>query len=439
MKMIVRNAALMVAGLCGVAMAQQSAGKLVDGDRVAVLGDSITEQKNYSALIEDYLLACQPAAHLQVAQFGWGGETTWGFAPRMGQDVLWYKPTVATVNYGMNDGGYQPVDAKRLDDYKRCTRDIIRQLKASGTRTIIIGGPGAVDTDSFRTFMAKGHDAAVMYNQTLKTFGEAAEEVAKDEGVVFANLHNVMADAMEKYKKIHPDKSFVGGDGIHPDNLGHTVMAYAFLKAMGCDGDIGTITADLSAGKAEATGGHKVVSASADAVTIESTRYPFQAPKNGDPLGVGAAMDVVPFHQDLNRFKLIVRGMPAGKTVHLTWSEITDATDNDGKPIKPIVVEGEFTADQLSGGINLASAFATTPFEHAWGRLDQAVHAQQDFETPLNKQWLHNQQAWSAQSPSASKQFAELADAGKQIDEKLRAVSGALVVPVKHVLKFEVR
>ena len=42
---------------------------------IAVIGDSITEQKQYSVFIEDYLLMCQPAEKLQVAQFGWGGET----------------------------------------------------------------------------------------------------------------------------------------------------------------------------------------------------------------------------------------------------------------------------------------------------------------------------------------------------------------------------
>jgi lysophospholipase L1-like esterase len=131
-------------------------GSLEENDRVAVLGDSITEQKNYSVLIEDYLLACQPAPKLSVTQFGWGGETTWGLAPRLQHDILWFHPTVATVNYGMNDGGYRGIEAKRLADYQENTKSIIEQLKADGCRLIVIGGPGAVDPDSFRTFVAHG-------------------------------------------------------------------------------------------------------------------------------------------------------------------------------------------------------------------------------------------------------------------------------------------
>ncbi|MCB1064219.1 MAG: hypothetical protein KDN20_15020 [Verrucomicrobiae bacterium] len=41
------------------------------GDRIAIVGDSITEQKLYSNFIETYLLACTPQWDVQVFQFGW--------------------------------------------------------------------------------------------------------------------------------------------------------------------------------------------------------------------------------------------------------------------------------------------------------------------------------------------------------------------------------
>ncbi|MDB5328588.1 MAG: GDSL-like Lipase/Acylhydrolase [Phycisphaerales bacterium] len=429
---------------CGGGMARAEsdaapAAKLNDGERVAVLGDSITEQKNYSVIIENYLLACQPAAGIQTAQFGWGGETTWGLAPRMAQDVLWFKPTVATINYGMNDGGYGKVDAKRLADYREKTKDIIQQLKASGTRLIIVGGPGAVDTDAFRTIFAKGHDAAVTYNKTLATFGDAAKEVAQQEGVVYADLHTIMADAMVKFKATYPDKSFVGNDGIHPENVGHTIMAYAFLKAMGCDGNIGTITVDLAGHKADATAGHKVVSMENDTLTIESSRYPFSVRRDVDALGIGSAMNLVPFDEDLNRFQLVLSGVPAGKHVKVTWSEVPVPAAEGMESRKTITVSRDFDAAELAKGINLAASFPTTPFENAFSKLDAAVHAQQDFETPLNKQWLHRQKAWVQEVPSAAEKFNQLADAAKQFDDRLRAVAGAVVVPVKHTLRFEVQ
>ena len=408
------------------------AGGLEGGDRVAICGDSITEQRNYSVLIEEYLLACQPAAGVQAAQFGWGGETTWGFAPRMKQDVLWFAPTVATVNYGMNDGGYQKVDPKRLADYRAKTTDIVAQLKGAGCRLIVLGGPGAVDTDKFHTFVAQGHDAAVMYNGTLDTFGNAARAVAAEQGVAYADLHGVMAAAMAKFKQLHPGKSFVGNDGIHPENVGHTVMAYAFLKAMGCDGDVGTVTLDLAANKADGTPGQQVISTTDGTVTVKSTRWPFYVARNGDALGIGSAMDLVPFMADLNRYTLVVKNAPAGKRLKVTWAEVTDDA-----AAKAVTVSQTFDADELARGVNLADRFPTTPFEHAWGRLDKAVRAQQEFETPLNKQLLHSQGQWTAQAPAAAEAVKELAAAAEKLDGELRKASVAVVVPVTFTIKVE--
>jgi len=65
---------------------------LKQGDFVAICGDSITEQKQYSVFIEDYLLMCRPDLKTRAMQFGWGGEVSWGFLGRMDNDALRYKP-----------------------------------------------------------------------------------------------------------------------------------------------------------------------------------------------------------------------------------------------------------------------------------------------------------------------------------------------------------
>ena len=87
-------------------------------DYVGIIGDSITEQKLYSLYMEDYLLMCQPAADLRTTQFGWGGETSWGFAARMENDMLRFHPTVVTTCFGMNDGGYRPMTPDKAKHYR---------------------------------------------------------------------------------------------------------------------------------------------------------------------------------------------------------------------------------------------------------------------------------------------------------------------------------
>src|SRR3982751_1480903 len=99
--------------------------QLQKGDFVAVCGDSITEQKQYSVFIEDYLLMCKPQPDLRVMQFGWGGETSWGFLGKMPTQALKFDMTVATTCYGMNDSGYSPMDPDKAKRYKDAMTGIV--------------------------------------------------------------------------------------------------------------------------------------------------------------------------------------------------------------------------------------------------------------------------------------------------------------------------
>src|SRR3954470_12997591 len=121
-----KNAPLLALSVALVLHATAVAKELVQsGDVVAVIGDSITEQKKYSVFIEDYLLMCQPADKLQITQFGWGGETATGFEKRMKNDTLRFKPTLITTCFGMNDGGYTVLTKERADLYRTSTQQII--------------------------------------------------------------------------------------------------------------------------------------------------------------------------------------------------------------------------------------------------------------------------------------------------------------------------
>src|SRR6185295_2891091 len=116
---------------------------------------------------------------------------------------------------------------------------------------------------------------------------------------------------------------------------------------LGCDGNIGTITVRFEdAGAAEATEGHKIVSAKDGVVEVESSRYPFCFA--GDPKSTSATrgiIEFIPFNEELNRFRLVVKGAAAGK-YKVTW----------GSESK------EFSADELAKGINLAAEFLDNPF-----------------------------------------------------------------------------
>ena len=407
-----RVALFVLAGALAAVASFAGEARLQEGDFVAVCGDSITEQKLYSAFIEEYLLVCQPAPKLRAMQFGWGGETSWGFRGKMANDCVPFKPTVVTTCYGMNDGGYRPFDPKGQGTrYRESQRGIVQAFKKAGVRLIVVGSPGCVDADTFR----RDPKQATMYN--------LAREVATEEGVAFANVYDAMMDAMAQAKAKHGAAYHVGGsDGVHPWQNGHLVMAYAFLKALGCDGDIGTITIHYNEGKATATAGHKVLSYKDGVLEVESARYPFcfvGDPNPASPRSTRGILEFVPFNQDLNRFRLVVLGKPP-RRLEVTW----------GKTSKV------FPASELAKGVNLAAELLDNPFCAQFAKVEQAIRKQQIYETPLIKELVNKIPGFKRMVPDEAASFDRIRQAASQRAKTLFDAAAASVTPVRHVVRI---
>jgi lysophospholipase L1-like esterase len=426
--MMKRFAAVLVAAFL-MCVGLRAGAQLQKGDFVAIAGDSITEQKMYSVYIEDYLLMCKPQADLRAMQVGWGGETSWGFWSQMPTQALKFDMTVATTCYGMNDGGYSPMTEAKAAKYREAMQGIVDAFKKKGVRLIVVGSPGVVDADTF--LRADPNDpekdpkkkrkisAAPMYNATLAAERDIAKEIAAKNGCAFADVHGAMLDAMTKAKAKYGPKYHVGGgDGVHPSQNGQLCMAYAFLKGLGVDGNVGTITVDLAGNKAEATEGHKVLGVKDGAVEVESTRYPFCF--YGDPAKTDATSGIIeflPFNQDLNRYTLVVKGV-TGKA-KVTW----------GKNSK------EFAAADLEKGINLAAEFVLdNPFSEPFKKVEDLVKKQQAAETPLVKKTLNDLPKAKDKAGAEAAATEEMAKAKGLFDEAAMAAKA----PVKHVIQIEV-
>ena len=402
---------LLSVALCTfVARAETNA--LQDGDRIAIIGDSITEQKLYSVFMEDYLLMCKPKRDLQTMQFGWGGETSWGFYDRMKNDTLPYKPTVATTCYGMNDGGYGPLKPETLKKYIEFQDKVSGGLKQGGVRFLVVGSPGAVDTTTFHVFVTPD-----VYNKTLSQLAEAAHTVAGENEAAFADVHAIMMDVMAKAKeKFGKDYQVAGGDGVHPGANGHLIMAYAFLKGLGCDGNIGEVNVDLAGKKVTASDGHKVLSTDPAVIEIESSRYPFCF-TDEEVLKIS---QLFPFNQDLNRLTLKVTGADADK-VKVTWGSESKT----------------FDAKDLEKGINLPAEFPKNPFVEPFKNVDKLVREQQNFETPGIKEVIHNIPRWNQLVSGHEDALEKIRADVLAKQQKLSDAARAAVVPVKHTIRIE--
>ncbi len=390
---------------------------LQPNDTLAICGDSITEQKIYSVDMEDYILMCHPVSGIRIVQFGWSGEQASGFAMRIGTDVLPFKPTVATTCYGMNDGHYVAMAPTTGDAYRTYQTQAADELKQGGLRLLVGGSPGCVDTYYYQ------HRATTpeVYNATLTALGAISKEVVAKEGGVFADVNTAMNEAMKKAKAGDGEKFiFSGADGVHPQGAGHLVMAGTFLKALGFDGAIGTITVDLAANMATGTPGQKVLSCANGAVELESTVYPFCF--SGDPaappgMTTLSVLKYYPFNDELNRYVLVVTGLK-GAGAKVTWGASTKT----------------FTKEQLEKGVNLAAEFLQNPFADAFTKVDAAVHEQQALETTLVKGFMHNLGDFKKTLPDQGANIDQLVQAALAKDKALFDAAQAAVVPVKHTI-----
>lgn len=377
--------------------------QLRDGDVVALCGDSITSNGHYPSFLEAYQLLCGPKMAVTFANCGRWGENARDLPKTWDKDFVPAKPTVATICYGMNIGrGGGVLKEPTLAEEAKALKAIIDKFKSSGGRTVILGSPGCVDT----TF----HSNPSAANSSLAQLRDNARKVARETGAIFADVHTPMIEVMAKAKAKHGNEyPFAGGkgDGLHPGQAGHLVMAWAFLKALGYDGQIGTLTVELDRSRAEASEGHKVLSFKGGVGEVESARYPFcflaDSAKPKDFTSANSTRSVVelfPFNADLNRLTLVVRGAKAEK-VKITW----------GGQAR------EFEAEALKKGINLAAEFLDNPFAGPFGKIMAALS-----ERNSCRGWL-KQEAYK-NDPS--------------IPRRLEAALKALVpVPVKHEIKIE--
>jgi len=393
--------------------------KLKEGDFVAVCGDSITEQKLYCRFIEEYLLMCRPKPNLRTMQLGWNGETSWGFLSKMPNEAMRFNPSVVTICFGMNDGGYAQV-VPNYDRYRHSLRGIVQDFKKDGVRFIVLGSPGAVDSQTFWG----GPEVAAKYNPILANERDIAREVAAEEGVTFAEVHDLMMNVMRRAKAKYGKAYALAGteDGVHPDENGHLVMAYAFLKALGCDGDIGTITYEPGANRAQASDGHRILSCANGTIEVESSRYPYcfygdpSSPRS--PKGI---LEFLPFNQELNRFNLVVKGA-TGQKVKVTWGDVSK----------------EFAGADAERGINLAAEFMDNPFSAQFQKVEEAVKAQQNFETPLVKRLMHELAEFEAFLPEEKGAMEALKTAGMKKAHDLFDKAAGEVTPVRHRITVEV-
>jgi lysophospholipase L1-like esterase len=379
------------------------------GDRIVFLGDSITEQYQYSNDIELYLTTRFPDWNLTFLNAGIGGDTANGGAGRFQSHVLDEKPTAVTIDFGMNDGGYGAYDANRAKQFAQKTEAMLEMAKKAGVRVALIS-PNCVDWRS--------QPNRKLYVQTQKEFYAPLKELAEKYQVPFVDQYAVTRAVLEKLEKEGNKQVNPFPDGVHTSSSGGLLMSHTILAGLGAPAKVSDVTID--AGAKQATGEHCKVenlTVAADQVSFDRTDEALPMPVQKDWLTLLPYVDNL---NDLNYYGLTVKGLAKG-----TW----------GVSIGGVEV-AKASADEFEKGINLGTTTTGPVWEHgkkvfdAINAKDQIVHSRFRGVVMFN-----NPPDWLADVAKERKP-KELAKRMEQINEK-QAEIYKLVQP--KTWKFELK
>jgi len=194
-------------------------------DRVVFLGDSITEQYQYSTYVELYLTSRFPNANMVFLNAGISGDTAAGGANRFADHVPAEKPTKILINFGMNDAGYGDFNEKANKVYIEKTEFMLAEAKKAGIKVCLLS-PNAVDRRVNPNFKR--------YVETQKRFYAPLAELAKKHDAVFVDMYAITRAAVEAMEKDDPkaEKAKPYYDGFHTASPGGLLMAHAILTGL---------------------------------------------------------------------------------------------------------------------------------------------------------------------------------------------------------------
>lgn len=310
---------------------------LRDGDTVVFLGDSITAARGYGKVIENYTLLRYPQRKVRFINAGHGGDTAEGGLKRLERDVFSHGATVLTVAYGINDIGWgMKADAEHKQRYLDSIRGIVEQCRQRGVR-VFICSPAITAEDPNRAetgFLQGMSDEGLAL---AKSLGAGTIDVQRGMREIQRRIGT--ANAREKDPK--NKTSLHAEDGIHLNDLGHLAMAFAMLKGLDAPAAVSSVTLDARETAQVQAEGCCVTDVQQRGGGLTFIRLDEGLPLNLGILGV-LQFRFIPIPDQLNRYMLTVRNLPAGRYEIRVESRLV----------------GTVTEQQLHDGMNISSMTA---------------------------------------------------------------------------------
>ena len=332
-----------------------------EGDRVAFVGNSITDGGHYHSYIWLYYMTHFPRMRLWMANCGVGGDTAKEILARFDDDVLAKEPTVMTFTFGMNDTGYYEYNSADSAEFARrkyeeakqrfaLCEEKLRSLK--GIRMVMIGTSPYDQTSTFN------NDIFARKNDNMQRIVALQKAAAERNGWEFLDFNAPMVAMNRKQQETDPAYTLIGSDRIHPDNDGHMAMAYLFLQAQGMKGKkVADMGLDATRGKVTKADNCRIskVKRTSDGLQFDclaaSLPFPLDTIAHGWGFSHGAARvtKVIPsFIDDLSDEHLTVTGLDGIYQLNI-----------DG------IVIDTLSAATLSRGVNLSTYRHSPQYQQA--------------------------------------------------------------------------
>jgi lysophospholipase L1-like esterase len=206
---------------------------LKDGDRFIFIGDSITHQCMYSQYVEDFYYTRYPQMRLRFRNAGVSGDRAADALDRFDDDIAAFKPTVATILLGMNDGAYQDFNPELFAAYSKGMLELMNKLDAMKCRVILMG-PTMFDHQSFEKMPPERqkNKTPTNYNAVLAYYSAWQRETARQRGYLYVDMYSPLNTVTVEQRKTNKDFTLVA-DAIHPAADGQLMMAYAMIDTFG--------------------------------------------------------------------------------------------------------------------------------------------------------------------------------------------------------------
>jgi lysophospholipase L1-like esterase len=404
---------------------------LKDGDVWVMAGDSITAQHLHSNYFEAFCYARYPNLKFAFRNSGVGGHTIPTTLARFDYDIAAWKPTVVSVELGMNDKGSTPTD-RFLVNMKTMV-DRIRSIQA---RPVILAA-SPVNNGETLAKLAGGNQRLHEYALALKDFCQQEDLPYADQFHALLDVwgqnkpREALANSVVTMEQLAQDDSLAGvehlrlflaaqdkspdkpvsmqGDPVHPGPPGQLMMAAALLRELGAAGFVSSQTIDAAGKLIEAKGCRVDNITSGNGVVAFDRldeRLPFPIPDEAR-----AVLTLDPTILDLSQYTL--------KVTELKGSQYTLKINGN--------VVATLSGEQLAAGVNL-TALAPSPQANranpiaAQGRAILGAVAAKE---ALVGQWRSlSQKAHAAgAAPELKEQLAALTTKVAEADAGIRAAA----------------